>query len=279
MAQQTSHHPAAPDAPSLLDGASKSLGLAAAALLVLSVAYDFSFLYALGLTFEQLPTTLNDHVRSAIVWAPTAASYALFFAVYEMFMRRAEGAKTEEELIASSPNPRFTSWFRRSPAYLFGAIVGMAAAVDYLILESNRAVYILGIVAWGSLSVWLVRHPRSADYFNRSGARLFVIAPILTICVGSMGYNRGLGVLAASAPTWRAELAAKSGSNQTIDLNGIRRFTEVAVLVLGNKTVMIVPTSSILSVGQIPEVSKTQTRACRWLGLGCASPNTQSPKQ
>jgi len=48
------------------DEVGKLLGLVSAALLALSVAYDYFFLLALGLSFNSVPTTISDHVRSAI---------------------------------------------------------------------------------------------------------------------------------------------------------------------------------------------------------------------
>ena len=60
----------------IVESLGKFASLITAVLLVLSTAYDFSFLYALGLSFEELPSTLADHVRSVIVWAPRALLYA-----------------------------------------------------------------------------------------------------------------------------------------------------------------------------------------------------------
>lgn len=37
---------------------------------LLSVDYDWGYLGALGLSFADVPTTISDHVRSALVWAP-----------------------------------------------------------------------------------------------------------------------------------------------------------------------------------------------------------------
>ena len=55
-----------------LDLAGKSIGLAVALGFVLSIAYDFGYLAALGLRFEDLPSTISDHVRTALLWLPFA---------------------------------------------------------------------------------------------------------------------------------------------------------------------------------------------------------------
>ena len=50
-------------------------------LLVLSVVYDFTYLSALNLSFSQIPTTISDHIRSALLWAPLLflGLFAYFF--------------------------------------------------------------------------------------------------------------------------------------------------------------------------------------------------------
>ncbi len=89
----------------------------AALILGLSVVYDYGFFYILGTDFSEMPTTISDHLRSSLTWIPE--TIIVFFAViaFEMFNRRIEQGKTEEEIIQSSPMPKFTAWFRASPKY------------------------------------------------------------------------------------------------------------------------------------------------------------------
>jgi len=101
------------------------IGLTSGALLILSVFYDFSFLLALDLTFEDVPTTISDHVRSAIVWAPRVGGMMLAFYMYDMFMRRVEGGRTEKEIIASSSTPKFTKALRAGANALIPLMAGL----------------------------------------------------------------------------------------------------------------------------------------------------------
>jgi hypothetical protein len=83
------------DNSSLLDSfeqAAKFASLIGGALLLLSVFYDFSFLTALHLHFSEVPTTISDHIRSAIVWVPQVGGMVLLFFLYELLMRRVEGS-------------------------------------------------------------------------------------------------------------------------------------------------------------------------------------------
>ncbi len=117
-------------------------------LLVLSVVYDFTYLSALNLSFSQIPTTISDHIRSALLWAPLLFLGLFSYFFFEMLLKRAEKGMSEEEIINTSPNPKFTRIFRTGPRYLliFIAIIifiGYFLGVDYT-LSDLRLPLIIG---------------------------------------------------------------------------------------------------------------------------------------
>lgn len=251
----------------------KLLGIAAGGLLIFSTAYDFSFLYALGLSFEDVPTTLADHVRSAIVWSPRVAIYVMAFAMYEMFMRKMENGLSEEELIQRSSNPKFTRAFRRSPQVLF-AILAILVIVSYtLFTASSYGVFLASICVWGVLSVEIVRHPRMGVNFSTTGGRLFVVVPIVVIWVGSMGYVRGEGILTSTSPQWTVELKVEQGIEKR-QLLGLRRFSTSAIIVATDRRVTVLPSDSIVSAEVIRATDADLSRMCRWFGLLCQPKKT-----
>jgi hypothetical protein len=156
------------------------IGVISGALLILSVFYDFNFLLALGLTFADVPTTISDHVRSAIVWIPEVGVITLAFYMLDMFIRRVEGGRTEAEIIASSPTPKVTRAFRAG-AHVFILVV----AAWFLILfdTSISWLYFGFILAWGFLSMSVVHHSRMGIQFSRTGGWLFVVVPLFIACV------------------------------------------------------------------------------------------------
>lgn len=244
------------------------LGLAAGGLLILSTAYDFSFLYALGLSFEEVPTTLADHVRSAIVWLPRVAIYVIAFAMYEMFMRKMEDGLSEEELIQRSSSPRFMRALRRSPQVLFAVLVTLLIIGYTLFSTSSYGFFLTGIVVWGVLSVGIVKHPRMGANFGTTGARLFVVMPIVVIWVGSIGYVRGESILTNTYPQWAVELKTERGIENSQVL-GLRRFSTSAVIVAMDRRVAILPSDSIVSAEVIRAVDADSPRICRWFGVSC----------
>jgi hypothetical protein len=254
----------------LLDNAPQTLTFAGAGLLILSTAYDFSYLYALGLGFNDVPTTLTDHVRSALVWAPKALVYALVIALYEMAVLRLENGRGEEELIARSRFPRLVRGFRNSARWLFVALVVLALAVDLAFTTSGRALYLGALVGWGTLAFWFVTHERLGAGLTRQARRLIVIAPVFVLWVGFMGYMNGREALEGNGPAWQVALKV-DGSTQQRQVKGLRRFTTSTILVGADGKVDVIPHENIASTTLLHTPGTTRSRLCAWFRIGCES--------
>jgi hypothetical protein len=268
MAQESTSDTNTAHSAKLVEDLGKVVSVFTSALFVLSTAYDLSFLYALGLSFEELPSTLADHVRSAIVWVPRAFLYIAVFAVYEMLMRRVEGGLTEEELIAGSRNPRFMRVFRRGPRVLFGILISIGIAVEFLFSTSEQGLFFLALFVWGSLSLSVVEHPRLGTRFTKTTRRLFVIVPIVVIWVAALGYGRGAAMMSERVPNWNVVLKGDAAT-ETRSLVGLRRFSEAAILVGSGRHVSIVSADSILRADALRQPTADLPRLCRWLGVNC----------
>lgn len=249
--------------------------IATTVLLVLSTAYDFSFLYALGLSFQEVPSTLADHVRSAIVWMPHALLYIGALVVFELLTRRIEGGMSEEELIARSPTPRFTRAFRRSPKVLFAILVPLIVGVDFLIGNSDQGLFMAAMVAWGVLAFSIADHPRLGSRFTSTTARLLIMVPLIVIWVSSLGYARGNSMMRATASTWNVELK-DSTTTEVRKLVGLRRFSSVAILVEPGRRVSIVPAEAVIRADVIRAQDADTPRACRWFGIACMQSGARS---
>ena len=258
----------------LVESFSKVLGLVTAVLLVLSTAYDFSFLYALGLNFEELPSTLADHVRSAIIWAPRALMYLAVLLMYEMFMRRVEGGMSEEELIARSPAPRFIRAFRKSPKVLFAILIPIVITHEFLLSTSDQGLFLLALAVWGFLASSVVIHPRLGARFTATAGRLFIMIPIVVIWVASLGYGRGDTMMRETIPTWSVELKG-SGANENRKLVGMRRFSTAAVLVEPGRRVSVLPAEYIVRADALRTTDADSPRICRWFGVSCVKAVTK----
>lgn len=260
----------------LAEQVGKVVAVIASLLLVVSVFFDYSFLLAIGLSFDEIPSSLSEHVRSAILWAPKLLLTGLAFFMYELFLRRVEGGKSEEELIASSPTPRFTRIFRKSGDLVIPIVGTLTAVIGPFLSNDLQWAYLLFVLLWGGLAVSVVNHPRLGVSFSGLRARIFIILPILLSIVGLHGYQSGAHMLASVTPKW--EMVLRDGSTTTKqNLLGIRRFGSFAIIVDQSKLVSVVPNDAIVSVKNLTSPVQMELNACRWFGVLCQSaPNLSS---
>ncbi len=65
----------------------KATAFVTGTLLSVSVFYDYNFLRALSLSFGDVPTTISDHVRTAILWLPPAKLAGFFMGIVSLTLR------------------------------------------------------------------------------------------------------------------------------------------------------------------------------------------------
>jgi hypothetical protein len=246
------------------------ISITAAGLLVLSTAYDFSFLIALNLSFNEVPTTISDHIRSAIIWLPKASIYILILVLYEMAMRWVEDGLTEEEIIQKTSNPKFFSAFRSSPKYIFIPLIILIVLTQLLLTNSLQFLYLFAIVFWGYIAIRVVHHKRLGEKLTSPMKRAIVAIPMVIIWVASLGYTSGERIINKSAPEWNV-IIERQGSTINLELLGVRRFSNSAIIVDTEKKVSVIPNSSIITSELVYIPNINDTRICRWLGIGCSS--------
>jgi hypothetical protein len=144
------------------------ISILSVSVLVLSIVYDFGFLLILGTNFSEVPTTISDHLRSSLIWIPPVMIMVFFVYVLELFTRRIEQGKTEEELILESPAPKFMAWFRDSPKY---PIIGFSLFVPisiYFDIELPLEAWLYSIlIIWFILHNFFFHHPRIYSQTSR----------------------------------------------------------------------------------------------------------------
>lgn len=136
--------------------------------IVVSFVYDWGFFSALGISFQQAPTTLYDHVRSWLVWLPKVLVVAVILLTIEFFLRRIERGMTEDEITTSAPNPRRSRKFRNAP-YIFLVWLGPCLVILWLLFgKIFRDSLSLGlIISWFLFSAWIFRHPKLSRQYSK----------------------------------------------------------------------------------------------------------------
>lgn len=151
-----------------IDLSVKLTGLIASISIVASLIYDWGFLFALNLTFLDIPSNIADHVRSALIWFPKVFIGLAAFFLLEMFLRRMERGLTEEEIIKNSSNPERTRLIRESP-FNFIIIIAIFMLIAYVLVGD---IFLDGLalslmVLWGTFAGWANNHPRIIERRSR----------------------------------------------------------------------------------------------------------------
>jgi hypothetical protein len=259
---------------SLAEQSAKVLALLATTLLIISVCYDYTFLMAVGLTFNEIPSLTTEHVRSALLWGPYMALVIAGAALNELILRRLEDGLSEEEIRRglSSRAQRF----RDSPPKMALAILSISTVVTFFTSTGYTWVYMALIIGWIVLSVSIIRHKRMGQGFTRVGGVLFGLLPVVFALVGWQGHIQGNKLLSGATPSW--ELTIRVGTATTKQaLIGLRRFSTFAIAVDQHHFISIIPNDAILSARLLTKAAPQLSNLCRWFNRGCPQATIAPP--
>ncbi len=213
----------------LVDNAAKLLGTVSAALLVASVIYDYAFFNALGLTLLEVPTSIQDHVRSALVWAPQTALgllvvLGLYFAIFVV-------VRFDDPDSTDTPKPeKSRRWL--ALALVVGALLVQAVAGAML---SVAAAYKVGLFAWMTLLAAALAQTSTRTALRRLplwAVLLLLGAPLLLLSMAHSGATDAEKMLREREPQWLVRYTeSKEGKVQEIEVMGMRQFTHFVVVV------------------------------------------------
>ena len=215
----------------------KSLSIVSAALLALSVIYDYFFLRSLGLSFAEVPTTISDHLRSAVIWLPVLGIFG--------FVGFVLGASREPKNAAAQRK------FNQLDLFVF-ANLGLVLAIT--VWTASTIAVMLDVLL--TLGLAYFRFQPGFTYLQERvgfwpAQLLLATLPVIAL-VGTKGYSAGASMMSSSKPEWRAVIKTGNAEN-TVDLVGIRRFATSVVLVKSKTSVMVVGPDSIVSVLSLKE--------------------------
>lgn len=254
----------APSPMAALERASKIAALCGTVTLSLSVFYDFFFLSSLGLTFAEVPTTIADHVRSAIIWAPSIVIFG--------GMGVAWGAWEAAGREPAQPG-RKKSWFERNQGRVFMLIPVASIAVN---VGGNGWLFFAFIFVWlefvgPPIAKRLVLFPSPITNWLVVG-----VVPVLFALIGGFGFMQGDFLMRKKAPQWELLLKTDEGV-ETKSYLGMRRFGNATVLVSVDRMLFVVPSDMIQQARSLKDVSSSETLVCRWLGQNCLEKATPVP--
>jgi len=207
----------------------KATGILATATLIFSIIYDWGFFFALDMGFLDIPSSIGDHVRSALVWLPNTLLVFFLIIAFEFVSQRIERGLTEEEIIQSSKNPEKMRKFRRGPLVLFRIFAPVTVAAFLLIGDSYRALLPISlIIVWSMISEWIVSAPLIKERRNKTVIELFHTLPMVFFFLFFMGYNQA------------SDLASKKNSSIKLFYETSGTSTETRVLRLFDKGMLTI---------------------------------------
>ena len=251
----------------LAEQASKVLAVVAAALLTMSVCFDYGYLKALGLSFDDVPSLTAEHVRSAIVWAPTAL-LLLLGSVFSFLKLPFKSVLLEEDFISRSlrPVPKFTNWTDRVVASV------VAAAVYWVLFFSTDFswMYYLFIFLSVALQVFIARYTwLGINFIGKPWASFFFTLPGICALFGLLGHEAGTTMLSEASPKW--ELTIRTPPPMPLSkqaVTGLRRFSTFAITVDQARFVTVIPNDAILSARRL-EILGPKINICRLSNVKC----------
>jgi hypothetical protein len=194
-------------------------GVAGAALLVVWVVYDWTFLLALDRTFLEVPTTIADHVRSAILWAPPLGCALLFGVIL--------GAASPERANRLARHGR--RWF-----LVIRTIFVVAGAVVALMLPLTGAAIFIAL-----LLAFLVADRALDGGASKARQVLFGGASMLLVAA-AFGYLDGRQMRLSPPVGAKVLLDGKE-----VAVRGVRRFESATLIVDHERRVLIAPASAV----------------------------------
>ncbi len=240
----------------MLEAMGKPLAAASAILLVFSVTFDLAYLRGLGLTLDELPTTISDHVRSAVVWAPWLA----------LFVPVALLAATLPPAMAPVAVRSLGHWGLALASLCLIALIVAAAFVGESIDTDAQSIFALLLVV-AVIVGWrlLVADRRLLGGFTP----FYLLGAGFLAIVAWYGFAQGTALLAVKDSA--ATVRIKRGTSEVdIRVAGLRRFPTVAVLVRPEQGLLVLPSDAILQVEYAP--GSRQSLACERVGWWCSKP-------
>lgn len=239
----------------MLERAGKQLSALSALLLTLSVVYDHFYLQALGLSFAVVPTTLSDHLRSAIIWLPYFSVALILGVLY--------GTWTLEA--ASTSNKLGRRWIIDD--IIFWTLIGGWVVIAWRQRPMGFGIVLAGV---GSLCIFHFRlgATRVESLFGKPATSAILAIPTALVMIAGAGYFQGENALEEASPLWRISLRSESGV-QTVLLTGYRSFGNAAVIVDASHAVKVVSPESIVEL--TPQAARPKLFRCYFLDVFCPS--------
>ncbi len=222
---------------STIENLSKLAPIFTAGILATSVIYDSSYLLALGLFIADVPTSVSEHLRSALIWAP------LVF----IFLLTVTGIIIYGEATLKFKERNITYYKKLSrKTVILNLFIIIAITCEAFLNFNYKNLFIVFMFVWFLLIV------KYDEFLLQKGSDLniqikfILIMPIFLSGVAWIGYSLGERMLKNTKPAWEYTIK-KNDTEIPLTVYGQRRFTEFTIAVAESRKILILPDSNIIS--------------------------------
>ena len=172
---------------------------------IFSFFYDWGFLGVLGFSFSEAPTSITDHIRTGLVWLPTAIVIIVLFFAFEIVSIRREAGRTGEGTNISSPGPLQSRLFLTS-MFCLGIIAGGLFSL-FRVSNIPEMPYFVFAICWLVFAIWVIRHPGISKRYSGLSKFLFLFWPLIPIIFLQLGQGDARFRLESAPPNHRIHLS------------------------------------------------------------------------
>ncbi|MYM65407.1 hypothetical protein GTP45_00990 [Pseudoduganella sp. FT55W] len=242
----------------IVEASSKSLALLATVCVGFSVIYDFGYLYGLGLSLREVPTSFSDHLRSAIIWLPSSAIFVVFEFFIAFYFSKRDAITAQKNNITPSQKDAIDN-----------IATGFGASVNVLlwVLMGDRFIWAgaLGMGMFVMLFAFMVKTNIPTAY---QSAFMYAALAILGACVlFGMAETNATSLLDEKVED---ELVLKNkDATQTIKGRVLRRFERSLIIVNEQRIISIINPDDLVRVNFHRERNGNTGLLCKYLGKAC----------
>jgi len=260
-----------------LSNIAETVAIAVAIGFVVSVVYDWGFVYALDLDFASFPTSTADHFRSGILWFPKLLALVLAFFAMEYQFQRIERGLTEKEIIESSSNPGAMKKFREGPWILVRWIAPIAV-INYILMGGTYSslLPIMLSITWMSFSEWCNSAPLIQLRRSREAQLAFIFLPIIAILAFFSGYNTAIDAASRKAVDVAIDI---DQSNGPIKDRVLRTFERGILILRDDSRIVLIPWDQVRSVSNQKQYAPFRGIVYEWFDRCLNEETSNKPVQ
>ena len=231
-----------------LEVCAKSLAFIAALCFALSVVFDWGYLTALELRFSEVPTSLSDHTRSAILWLPITASVFPLAVVFSLFSFIVDMKSIQRTKNAGKD---ISAYLKKGDGFAWPILAATGVFPFLLWLafgdRSRGTLVIAGIIFWTFVVAWVT----PADYLGARRAYFYrqflVVLPLIPFSLFMLGYNSGR---AGFSPDQKfGTIIAKDYENMyQMKANVARVFDKAVIVINESRNVIVLKPDDIVRI-------------------------------